>query len=927
MGRSSGMQKHPLVLLLLLAACAGTPRSGVAPRPAPTGQSVLLVSLDGFRWDYLDRGLTPSMTRLAERGVRAQWMTPSFPSKTFPNHYTIVTGLYPEHHGIVANNMYDSVLGRFRLADTMAQSESRWWGGEPIWRTLQRQGGRAAPFSWPGSEAAIGGAHPWKWRRFDNAFPKAARVDSVLSWLSLPRGEAPTFVTLYYSDMDDAGHNFGPDSPEVDAALGVVDSMIGLLVDGLIARGLSDHVNLIIVSDHGMIETPANQVIALDNYINLDDVDVVDWTPVGAVSPKPGKEEAVYRALVNAHPHLKVYRKGEVPARFHFDSNPRITPLILVADPGWSIATKVRAATWKGGASHGWDPDARGMGALFIAAGPAFRQGVTVAPFQNIHVYELLAHILGIVPAPNDGTLDSVRTVLRGAAEPGVSPDRMRSHLVTLSSDFFEGRAPGTRGDTLATRYVMAAMKKAGLTAGAVGGTWAQPVAMVGVTPGGTVERWVDAPTRSTFGPHEILMATAGPDGPRSLKEGDLIFVGHGIVTEDGKWDDYKNVDVRGKVVVILQGTPSGPAWSSSGARLTQGLKSRVAMERGAWAVVTLSSEANWNGARDSYTRELPLLDTAPDATTLLTLLVHPDAAVRMLGTWAPLAQIRADAALPTFRPRPLTGKITIEYTPRRRAFTTPNVLGLLEGSDPRLKDEVVLVTAHWDHLGRDMTLAGDQIFNGALDNAIGVSQMLEMARVLATGPRPKRSVLFIATTAEEAGLFGAEWYVQHPRFPLAKTVGAINLDFGTPWGRTRDVITLGDGLSSLDSLFLVAAATQGRRRALDPYPEQEFWERSDHVVFARVGIPAMFGAAGFDYIGRPAGWGKSQADAYLLSHYHRPSDEVQGDWDLRGAAEDADAMVQVVRQVANAAVRPTWNDLPKTAPYRAAQLRLRGTP
>jgi hypothetical protein len=398
-------------------------------------------------------------------------------------------------------------------------------------------------------------------------------------------------------------------------------------------------------------------------------------------------------------------------------------------------------------------------------------------------------------------------------------------------------------------------------------------------------------------------------------------------VTEDGRWDDYKGVDVRGKVVVMLPGTPSGPAWDGSGARLTQGRKSQVAMERGAWAIVNLNSEASWNGARDFYTRELPLLDNAPGVTTMLMLLVHPDAAVRMLGTAAPLAQLRADAALPTFRPRPLSGKIAIDYTPRRRFFTTPNVLGLLEGSDPALKREVVLVTAHWDHFGRDITRSGDQIFNGALDNAIGVSQMLDMAHVLAAGPRPKRSILFVATTAEEAGLLGAQWYVQHPRFPLAQSVAAINLDFGTPWGRTRDVITLGDGLSSLDSLFLVVAAAQGRTRALDPYPEQGFWERSDHFVFARVGIPAMFGAAGFDYIGRPAGWGKAQADAYLSGTYHQPSDEVQADWDLRGAAEDADALAEVARRVANMNARPTWNVLPKTAPYRAAQSRLMRTP
>ncbi|MES2125095.1 MAG: ectonucleotide pyrophosphatase/phosphodiesterase [Gemmatimonadota bacterium] len=400
--------------MILLCACAPGSRAPATPVPAGADQAVVLISLDGFRADYLDRAAAPNLQALAREGVRAEWMTPSFPSKTFPNHYTIVTGLYPEHHGIVANNIRDAELGSFTMADSLAVRDGRWWGGEPIWVTAEKQGRRAANFFWPGSEAEIDGVRASIWKRFDDKFPNAARIDSVLGWLSLPRGEAPSLVTLYYSDVDHAGHTFGPMAPETDAAIARVDSMIGRLRSGLSAKGLGERVNVIVVADHGMLATPRDQLIFLDDYITLDDVDVVDWTPVGAIVPKPGKLEAVYARLKHAHPHLQVYRKGEVPARFHFNSNPRITPLVLIADPGWSITRREKQEGWSArSASHGWDNRAPAMRALFVASGPAFRNGLVVPAFQNIHVYDLMCAILGLRPAPNDGSLDSVRTLLR----------------------------------------------------------------------------------------------------------------------------------------------------------------------------------------------------------------------------------------------------------------------------------------------------------------------------------------------------------------------------------------------------------------------------------------------------------------------------------------------------------------------------------
>ncbi|MEO5826144.1 MAG: ectonucleotide pyrophosphatase/phosphodiesterase [Gemmatimonadales bacterium] len=411
----SGMSCHSLRLLLAvltLAACSPAARQG---QPAPSAdQRIILISLDGFRADYLDRGLSPNLTALADRGVRARWMTPAFPTLTFPNHYTIVTGLYPAHHGVIANTIRDAALGLFRMSDSLANRNQSWWGGEPIWATAEKQGRRAAAFFWPGSESGAGGVAASRWLPFDDAFPDAARVDTVLAWASLPPGTAPAITTLYYSNVDHAGHDAGPDSPDVDSAIVQVDLMVGRLVSGLRNIGLLDRTNIIVVSDHGMAPRPATKLIVLDDIISLNDVNVVEWSPVGMLIPAPGRNDEVYQKLHVASPHLKVYRRDEVPERFHFRDNARITPLVLVAEEGWSITSRSRVASWRAqGGGHGWDNALPSMRAIFVSAGPAFRTGVVVDPFQNIHVYSLMTHILGLKPAPNDGSLDSVRTMLR----------------------------------------------------------------------------------------------------------------------------------------------------------------------------------------------------------------------------------------------------------------------------------------------------------------------------------------------------------------------------------------------------------------------------------------------------------------------------------------------------------------------------------
>ena len=333
-----------LAAALMFAGCSGNPPSDLtSPRSSPT---LILVSLDGFHPDYLNRGYSPSLDSMARVGVRAEWMEPSFPSKTFPNHYTLVTGLRPDRHGIVSNNMWDDSLGRFGLSIRSAVTESRWWGGEPIWVTAIQQGRTAGAMFWPGSEAMIKGVYPTHWMQFDDRFPNAARVDSVLAWLVADHNNPPAVLTLYYSDVDHAGHDYGPDMPQVDSAVARVDSMIGRLIGGLSRLGLASSVNVIVVSDHGMSATSPERLIVLDDYIDLDAVTVVDWSPVAMIKPDSGRLPDIYNALKGAHPNLAVYRREEIPAELHFGTHPRVPELVLIADDGWSITSSSRVVSW-----------------------------------------------------------------------------------------------------------------------------------------------------------------------------------------------------------------------------------------------------------------------------------------------------------------------------------------------------------------------------------------------------------------------------------------------------------------------------------------------------------------------------------------------------------------------------------------------------
>jgi predicted AlkP superfamily pyrophosphatase or phosphodiesterase len=379
--------------------------------------TVLLISIDGFRWDYLKQMPSPNLHRLMREGVVADALIPSFPTKTFPNHYTIVTGLYPEHHGMIANNFWDpATQKKFSMDNRELVRDGHFWGGEPIWVTAQLQGQKTAPMFWPGSEADVKGVRPNHVLPYDENFGHERRLEQFLKWLDQPQADRPTFFTLYFEDVDSAGHDFGPGSPELIRAVEKVDRTIGKLLAALEQRGVADKINIVVVSDHGMVKVdPANQIF-LEDYIDVASVRISDWSPVLMLSAGNDTEATI--AKLRKAPHLKVYRKGELPARLHFAASERIPEIIALADPGWMVTTRKRLAERKKPqhGEHGYDNADKDTWGIFIARGPAFRSGKRIRPFANIHIYSALCSILGLQPAPNDGSLLVLAPVLNAPA-------------------------------------------------------------------------------------------------------------------------------------------------------------------------------------------------------------------------------------------------------------------------------------------------------------------------------------------------------------------------------------------------------------------------------------------------------------------------------------------------------------------------------
>lgn len=416
-----------------LPACAQTvppvATAVAAPAPAQTvpladnAPVTLLIGIDGFRPDYLDRGITPAMSALRASGTMAH-MRPSFPSKTFPNHFTLVTGMRPDHHGIVGNSMIDPARPgqMFSLGDARQSLDPFWWNqAEPIWITAERAGVRTATMFWPGSEVANHDVRPHDWVRFDQNVSGEQRVNGVLDWLRRPADIRPRFITVYFDTVDTAGHRFGPDSAEVNAAIAEVDGQVGDLVTR--ARAMGRTLNIVIAADHGMAAVSADRAIQLDTLIDRQSYIAVETGPYAAIEPVTGTDNRVYDALLKPHEHMACYRKEDLPERLHYGQNARVAAIVCLAEAGWSIISGTPQYPLTG-ATHGWDPAWAEMDALFLANGPAFRSGLTLPTFDNVHVQPLLAQVMGVTPPASDGTIATLAPAL--VNPPAVPSSRTR---------------------------------------------------------------------------------------------------------------------------------------------------------------------------------------------------------------------------------------------------------------------------------------------------------------------------------------------------------------------------------------------------------------------------------------------------------------------------------------------------------------------
>ena len=402
--------------LSLLASCATPPPEAptTPPAPAATPTSVLLVSVDGLGAELLDPAVAPRIAAMAADGVRARWMTPSYPSLTFPNHTTLVTGLRPDRHGMVHNTMEDPALGRFAI-HASGTSDPAWWDGAlPVWVSAERAGLPTATYFWPGSDSPIRGVRPTRWKAYDGGVPDHARVDTVVGWLSEPPATRPRFATLYFEALDHAAHDHGPRSAEARAALRGVDAAIGRLLDGLRENGVDDEVDVVLVSDHGMVEVPPTQVVATGAMVDPAIARAVTTGQSVGFVPLPGREAEAEARLLGQHAGYHCWRKEGMPTRWAYGRHWRVPPIVCQMHAGWDALSPERMARRDPTAtrgSHGYDPELPAMRAVFVASGPSFRQGVVLPPIDNVDVYPLLMHLLGLDPAPHDGDDDALEAL------------------------------------------------------------------------------------------------------------------------------------------------------------------------------------------------------------------------------------------------------------------------------------------------------------------------------------------------------------------------------------------------------------------------------------------------------------------------------------------------------------------------------------
>jgi len=379
-----------------------------SPRPY-----VVLLSIDGFRWDYDTKTQTPTFDSITLNGVKAEGLQPCFPSKTFPNHYSIATGLYPGNHGLVSNSFNAKDINQtYSIDDRSKVEDGRFYLGEPIWVTAEAQHVKTASYFWVGSEAQIKGYRPTYWKKYEHRFPYEQRIDSVIGWLNKPYSERPHLVTWYIDRTDGVGHKYGPDSKQIVKSVAMLDSLMGVFMFKLNQLSIKDSVNFIIVSDHGMESIDSSRVVYLDKILKKEWVDTAfGGNPFAMIEPAKKCTDSIM-TLLNCTPGIKAWKKEDLPERFHLKQSPRVSPVVVIADSSWSLTLIDDGYKYKGG-THGYDNLNRNMYGIFYAIGPQFKKGYNPGILYNIDIYDLLARILEIQPAPNDGQPERIMKVLK----------------------------------------------------------------------------------------------------------------------------------------------------------------------------------------------------------------------------------------------------------------------------------------------------------------------------------------------------------------------------------------------------------------------------------------------------------------------------------------------------------------------------------
>ena len=532
------------------------------------------------------------------------------------------------------------------------------------------------------------------------------------------------------------------------------------------------------------------------------------------------------------------------------------------------------------------------------------------------------------------------------AALQSITADRILEHIKVLSADEFEGRGPGTAGEDRTVKYLIDQFRAMGLKPGNPDGSYVQKVPLAGFQATSVQGSFqAGGKTIALNFPRNFVAVSRGNEPKVEVANSDVVFVGYGVVAPEYGWDDYKGMDVRGKTLIMLVNDPPvpdpkdptklDPAVFRGRAMTYYGrwtYKYEIASEKGAAAVVLVHEngpagypfevvQGSWS--RENFDIAEPPSGKSPYRVAVEGWMDFPTAKALCDAAGQDLAALKKAAIRRDFRPVSLQAQASFTVANRLRVVQSQNVIARLEGSDPALKDQYVVYTAHWDHLGRDPKLEGDQIYNGAIDNASGVATVLEIARAFTRiQPAPKRSILFLAVTAEEKGLLGSKYYATHPLYPLERTVANINIDGVNFWGKTSDVISIGMGQSSLDDLLVDVARSHGRTVGPDAEPEKGYYYRSDHFEFAKQGVPALDPDAGQKAIGKPADYAQKKRDEYTEKNYHKVSDEIKQDWDLSGAVEDARLLLEVGDRVADADTIPHWKPDSEFRARREAMLK-----